>query len=90
MKITEYRWLTAGYNIEEGEGQKVSPEGLPVFKPDGTPELEKITVLVLIRQTEHEQEILRIPFSDNIRKKLASDLMGGIVVARPGDMRGML
>lgn len=86
MRIIQEQWLTAGYSVEFGEQQKVTPEGLPLMTPDGLPEMEKVTILVLVRQTEHEQQQLRIPFGEAQKLKLISDLSGGIVLPGSTDM----
>lgn len=87
MQTIHRTWFTAAYSIEEGTQQKVTPEGLPSMQPNGEPELEKVTTLVLHRQTQTEQETLRIPFSQEAKKKLISDLQGSnILLARPGDV----
>lgn len=89
MRIIQEQWLTAGYTVEQGEQQKVSPEGLPIMRPDGQPEMEKVTILVLVRQTQFEQQFIRIPFGEPQKQKLIADLSGGIVIAGPGDVGGL-
>lgn len=87
MKVTEYRWLTAGFSLEEGEQQRATPEGLPLFAPDGSPVMEKVTTLVLIRQTPTEQEILKIPFNEEGKAKLITALSGGVQIINPAELR---
>lgn len=87
MQTIHRTWLTAAYSIEEGTQQRVTPEGLPSMTPSGEPEMEKVTVLVLHRQTQFEQETLRIPFGEEQKKGLIKALSGsGILLARPGDL----
>ena len=88
MRIIQEQWLTAGYSIEFTEQQRVTPEGLPSMTPEGIPEMEKVTVLVLVRQNNNEQHQLRIPFGEEQKKKLISDLSGGIILpGGPGMMQ---
>ena len=88
MKTTTYHWLTAGFSLEEGEQQRATPEGLPLFAPNGDPVMEKVTTLVLIRQTQDEQEILKIPFNEEGKAKLVTALSGGVKIVNPADLRG--
>lgn len=90
MRIVQEQWLTAGYTVEKGEQQKMTPEGLPMMRPDGQPEMEPVTVLVLVRQTQFEQQFLRIPFGEAQRQKLIADLSGGIVLANASDFGKLL
>ena len=84
MRLIQEQWLAAGYSIEHGEQQKMTPEGLPLMSPEGMPETEKVTVLVIVRQYPHERHEIRIPFGDEQKRKLVSDLSGGIVLAGQG------
>jgi hypothetical protein len=68
----------------------MTPEGLPMMRPDGQPEMEPVTVLVLVRQTQFEQQFLRIPFGEAQRQKLIADLSGGIVLANASDFGKLL
>lgn len=90
MQTIDRTWFTAAYSIEEGMQQKVTPEGLPSMTPSGEPEMEKVTTLVLHRQIQTERETLRIPFSQEAKKKLIKDLQGSnVLLARPGDVPGI-
>jgi hypothetical protein len=86
VRIIQEQWLTAGYSIEFGEQQRMTPEGLPSMTPEGIPEMEKVTVLVLVRQNNNEQHQLRVPFGEAQKQKLISDLAGGIVLPGSTDM----
>ena len=86
MRIIQEQWLTAGYSVEFGERQRETPEGLPLMSPDGVPEMEKVTMLVLVRQNNNEQHQLRILFGEQQKLKLISDLSGGIVLPGTTDM----
>jgi hypothetical protein len=86
MRIVTEQWLAASFAIEEGQQQRVTPEGLPSMRPDGQPEMEKVTTLVLIRQNQFEQQIIKVPFSDEARRKLAEALSGGVVIAKASDL----
>lgn len=88
MRVIQEQWLTAGYAVEFGEHQRTTPEGLPLMAPDGTPEMEKVTILMLVRQNQNERHEIRIPFGEEQKRKLISDLSGGVVIAGPGSLDG--
>jgi len=88
VRIIEERWLSAGYLVEQGEQQRMSPEGFPIMRPDGTPDTESVTVLVLVRQNQIEQHFVRIAFGEEQKRKLIGDL-SGVQIALPGDLGGL-
>jgi hypothetical protein len=85
-RVRDERWANVGFAVEKGEQQRVSPEGLPMMKPDGTPDTEPVTILVFVHNLSDGQWIIRVPFEDSSRLKLIDALTGGIVVAKAGDI----
>lgn len=80
VKVIEERWEGIGWAIEQGEKQAMTPEGLPLMKPDGTPETEPITIMVFIHQRPDEAQVIRVPFDADAKAKLIQMLTGGVIV----------
>lgn len=82
MRTVEEVWSGVGFAVEQGEQQRMTPEGLPLMKPDGTPDMEATTVLMFVDQSPGEQRVLRVPFNDEGKAKLIQALSGGLVIAK--------
>lgn len=88
-RLIEERWLNAGFGVEEEQVAKATPEGAPVMNGDGSPLMEKLTVLVLVRNSPDGQHVIRIPFDQGAKQKLVQQLSGGIIVPGISGIKGL-
>ena len=90
MRVINETWTGVGFAIEQGEQQRTSPEGFPMMRPDGSPDMEPTTVLMLVHQTPEKQWIIRIPFTEEAKAKLLQSLTGAsVVTANMGDLKNL-
>lgn len=91
MRVIEERWENVGFAVEQAQKQLASPEGFPMMKPDGTPDMETISVLVFVHNTPEKQWVIRVPFDAASKAKLVESLTGAMIVpATAADLRHLL
>ena len=85
MRMIREQWTEIGFAVEQGQQQRVSPEGFPMMTPGGEPDMEPITTLIFVHETEEMRWRVQVPFNEVGRKKLIDALLGSSIVVPGAD-----